>query len=76
MYACMFMHICEYIYISKTRNLFLNELYFGFFQNQDFEFFKVWKKLKYNPFRNKCVILGIYFCRWQKCLWIYMYIYA
>ena len=23
---------CQYIYISKIRHLFLNELYFGFFQ--------------------------------------------
>ena len=57
-----------YIYISKMRHLFLNELYFGFFQTLKplIGSSKVWRKPKYNSFRNKCLIIDIY---------IYIYIY-
>ena len=39
--------------ISYIRHLFLNELYFGFFQTfEDIRSSTVWKKSKYNSFRN------------------------
>ena len=49
------------IYISKIRHLFLNELYFGFFQTfENIESLKVWKISEHNSFRNKCLIFYIY----------------
>ena len=48
--------------ISYIRHLFLNELYFGFFQTfEDSESSKVWKKSKYNSFRNICLIFYIHY---------------
>ena len=52
-------------YMSKTKHLFLDELYFGFFQtfedsNWVFEGLQDWKKPKYNLQGNKCPIFGLY----------------
>ena len=67
---CQYIYIYIYIYISKTRHLFLNKLYFGFFQT--FEDSK--KNPKYNSLRNKCLVFDI--CIYiYICLYIYMSIY-
>ena len=48
------------MYISKNKRFFSKRVKFWFLPNQDFESSKIWKKLKYNPFRNKCLILDIF----------------
>ena len=56
------MQRCQGIYVLRTKHLFLQELYFGFFKNfKDLiKSLKALKKPKYNSRRNKYLVLDIY----------------
>ena len=53
--------------INSTTNLYIYKLVL--------EFSKVSKKLKYNSFRNKCLVFEIYIYMYIYIIYIYIYIY-
>ena len=66
-YTYKYRYICIiYIYISYIKNeaLILNKLYCCFSKSSKTQSSKVWKKLKYNSFRNKC---SIFLYKTSKC---------
>ena len=66
----------KHIHIPKIRHLFLNQLYFRFFQTfKDSKSLKVREKMNYNSFRNKCLIVDIYIEIFLDDPFLYIYIY-